>query len=61
MKRLTPQQQQNLVDSHWTMMMELESQAFSNDDRVLMVQVEGWFRQWNELTGDNRQPRWVKQ
>ena len=61
MKRLTPQQQQNLVDSHWTMMMELESQAFSDDDRVLKVQVEGWFRQWNELTGENRQPRWVKQ
>lgn len=41
-------------------MSELESQAFSDNDRTLMVQVEGWFRQWNRMTGDFKKPRWLK-
>ncbi len=40
-------------------MTELETQANNTDDGVLKHQVEGWYRQWNRMTGDNKSPRWV--
>ena len=49
----------DIISSFWTMMTELETQANNTDDRVLKHQVEGWYRQWNRMTGDNKSPRWV--
>jgi acyl carrier protein len=53
-KRMQP----DVISSFWTMLSELRSQADSDDDTVLKVQVEGWYRQWNEMTGDNKTACW---
>ena len=50
----------DVIASYWTMMQELESKANNDDDRLLKVWVEGFYRQWNEMTGDNKHPIWVK-
>ena len=51
--------QPDIIHSFWTMLSELESQADNTGDAVLHVQVEAWYRQWNRMTGDNKQPRWL--
>lgn len=33
--------------------------ADNNDDTVLKVQVEGWYKQWNRMTGDDKEPNWT--
>ena len=50
--------QPDVISSFWAMLQELRSQADGNDDRVLKVQVEGWYRQWNAMTGDNKTVTW---
>ena len=49
----------DVIQSFWTMMQELESTAYSDEDPVLQHQVEGWYRQWNRMTGDSKRPRWM--
>ena len=49
----------DVIHSYWTMMMELMSQADNQEDTVLKVQVEGYFRQWNRMTGSNDKPKWM--
>jgi hypothetical protein len=58
LNKIKPSMHKDVISSFWTMMTELESQAHNQNDRVLMVQVEGWFRQWNRMTGDSKRPRW---
>lgn len=53
-KRMQP----DVISSFWSMLGELRTQADNDDDRTLKVQVEGWYRQWNEMTGDNKEPKW---
>jgi acyl carrier protein len=55
---ITKSLQPDVISSFWTMLQELRSQADGNDDRVLKVQVEGWYRQWNTMTGDNKTVTW---
>lgn len=56
-KRLQP----DIIGSFWTMLQELRSKADSDDDLVLKTQVEGWYRQWNTMTGDNKRVEWSGQ
>ena len=51
----------DVIGSYWIMLRELESKAEDANDRILMIQVEGFYRQWNEMTGDNKSPRWNKE
>lgn len=46
----------DVIGSYWIMLRELESTAENNNDRFLMHQVEGFYRQWNEMTGDLSRP-----
>ena len=48
-----------IISSFWTMLRECEGQAENNADWVLKHQVEGYYRQWNAVTGDEKAPRWV--
>ena len=50
----------NIMGSFWTMMLELESKANNDDDRLLKHFVEGYFRQWNLIMKDNKEPVWVR-
>lgn len=49
-----------IISSFWAMLRECEAQAENNDDRMLKHQVEGYYRQWNLMTGNDQVPRWIK-
>lgn len=57
-KPLTIDQQESVVHSFWMMLRECENHAEANDDVVLKRWVEGWYRQWNAMTGQDLQPKW---
>jgi hypothetical protein len=50
--------QEDTISSFWTMLQLLESDAHCNKDPVLKHWVSQWYQQWNEITGDNKKPRW---
>ena len=52
--------QAGALAAFWNMIGECEVPADSNCDRLLQFQVEGWYKLWNEMTGDQHQPRWIK-
>lgn len=47
----------DVIGSFWTMLQECESKAADNNDPLLKLWVEGWYKQWNRMTGDNKKPR----
>ncbi len=51
----------DIISSFWTMLRECEEKAINEGSAVLKVQVEGWYRQWNRMTGDNKKPQWLKE
>jgi hypothetical protein len=51
----------NLLDSFWYLLGEAESKAMNDDDILLKHQVECFYRQYNELTGAECKPRWIKE
>jgi hypothetical protein len=58
METIKPSLQANVISSFWMMLKECESNADCDDDVLLKHMVEGWYRQWNEMTGDDKQPVW---
>lgn len=60
-------EQSNMLGSFWTMLRECDSTVERSKDRdghyaqpILKHHVEGWYRQWNRVTGDNLQPSWIR-
>jgi hypothetical protein len=49
--------QKDFIGSFWSMLRELEEAAENNLDKHF---VEGYYRQWNAVTGDDKKPRWMK-
>jgi hypothetical protein len=49
---------EDMIASFWMMLQECEARAFDNNDPVLRHWVEGWYRQWNRITNDNKKARW---
>ena len=52
-------EQNNVMETFWTMLRECESKADNEDDRLLKHWVGAWYRQWNRVTSDNKKPVWV--
>ena len=52
--------QKDFISSFWSMLRENEAHADNNNDPVLKHFVEGWYRQWNDVTGDDKKARWEK-
>jgi hypothetical protein len=50
----------DLMASFWTMLQENAGRAADSGDAVLRLWVEGWFKQWNRITGNNQSPPWVQ-
>jgi hypothetical protein len=61
LKTIPKGMQEDVIASFWYMLRELESKAEDNRDGILMIQVEGFYRQWNAMTGDNKSPRRMKE
>jgi hypothetical protein len=58
--------QKDLMDAFWFMLQECESRAESggrNGSRSLDLQhyVECYYRLWNSIMDDNKQPRWIRE
>lgn len=51
--------QADFISSFWTMLQECETKADSGSEPVLKHWVEAWYKQWNDVTGDNKQPAWL--
>lgn len=50
--------QPDVIASYWGMLRELEVIADNENNPLLKVTVEGYYRLWNSVTNDNKQPRW---
>ena len=57
LEKIAPKLQPDVIASFWAMLQELESNADNALDRHF---VEGYYRQWNTMTDDNKAPRWTK-
>lgn len=57
--KIRPSLQEGVISSFWTMLRELETQADNKSDNTLKHQCAGWYKQWNRMTGDNKEPIWV--
>lgn len=60
LETIAPDLQKDIIGSFWSMLRECEGRADDNDDRVLKHQVEGYYRQWNEMTNMTHEPIWVR-
>lgn len=51
----------DIIQSFWTMLRECETKADDNNDPVLKIWVEGWYRQWCEMSESEivREPIWA--
>jgi len=57
-ERIDETEQEDAIASFWMMLQECESRAYHDNDRVLRHWVEGWYRQWNRITGNTQRARW---
>jgi len=60
LETIAKNQQESMISSFWTMLQECESKADNENDLVLKHQVNGWYQQWNRVTGDHKKPRWMR-
>lgn len=59
-KSISLDEQENLMNSFWSMLKECESKADNDNDVVLKHWVEQWYQQWNRIQGGDQIPRWKK-
>lgn len=52
-------EQANILSAYWMMMRELEEQAYDSKRVLDRLQVEGFYRLWNRVSGENKKPRWM--
>jgi hypothetical protein len=56
--KIPSDEQTNVMSSFWMMLRECETLADNDDDIILKHMVEGWYRQWNLICKDNKEPVW---
>ena len=57
--KISAKEQTGVMESFWSMMKELESQADQERRNLEKHMVEGYFRQWNRIMKDTARPSWV--
>lgn len=60
MEKIPQHLHKDVIGSYWIMLQELQSKAEENNDIMLKRWVESFYRQWNEITGDDKKARWEK-
>ena len=60
LENIPKKEQKDVLSSFWFMLRTCESMADCNDDRLLKRDVEGFYRQWNRITGANYNPIWIE-
>ena len=56
---IKPALQRDVMESFWIMLRECESRANDEKDPILMLWVEGWYRQWNRVMATDLHPIWT--
>jgi hypothetical protein len=51
--------QEDFIASFWAMLRECETTADNNNDPILKHMVSGYYRQWNKVADDNKEPCWI--
>lgn len=59
---IAPELQKDVISSFWTMLGLLENQVENSDGNLHLTKhwVEGWYRQWNSITNDDKKPKWLE-
>ena len=55
LETIAQEMHKDVIASFWMMMCMIEADA---EDALTRCQVEGFYRQWNKMTGDDKVPRW---
>lgn len=58
MNKIPDAMHEAVIGSYWAMMRELEVQADNENDPILKHMVAGYYRQWNRMCDDNKEPVW---
>ena len=58
--KIPAKEQPNVMASFWSMMVQLETQADNDGNALDKHMVESYFRQWNSLMDDDKEPAWVR-
>lgn len=59
MTKIPEDEQENVLANFWTMLQNCESKADDENNPVLKHWVTQWYEQWNRITGDSKEPRFV--
>lgn len=51
---------ENVISMYWQLMRESESNAHETNSPLDKHTVEGAYRLWNRVTGDNKKPVWLQ-
>lgn len=49
----------NMISVYWQLMRSMESQAQESNCPLDKLTVEGSYRLWNRVTGDDKKPVWL--
>ncbi len=58
LETIPEEEQRDFLATFWVLLGECEALADNSKDAYLERQVEGAFKQWNRVTGQNHEPRW---
>lgn len=58
MNKIPDAMHKDIIGSFWIMLRELEVIADNNDDKLMKFLVAVYYRQWNEMCEDNKEPVW---
>lgn len=58
-KTIPANEQENVLSCFWAMLQECESKAESENSTFLKTRVVQWYAQWNAVTGDSIEPRFI--
>lgn len=50
----------NVISCYWQMMRRAEENARNTKSRLDELEAEGYYRLWNRMTNDNKQPAWME-
>jgi len=58
--KIPEDEQDNVMNSFWTMLRECETSAENSDDLILKRWVEQWYQQFSRISGLEFKPSWLQ-
>lgn len=57
--KIPKNEQEGMLSSFWMMLGDLENHADNSKNLLDMHTVSEMYKQWNRITGDNKEPVWI--